>query len=103
MSLLPLTSFANNYNNSGFAWYKNNNYKTKSGITLDNPKDKIIIIYNHGGWGGPSWNVKRDSKIVKIAAYLSKNLLMEKKQFYGLMVSFIKVGTKKLESNVPGN
>ena len=75
MSLLPLTSFANNYNNSGFAWYKNNNYKTKSGITLDNPKDKIIIIYNHGGWGGPSWNVKQDSKIVKIAAYLSKKLI----------------------------
>ena len=79
MSLLPLTSFANNYNNSGFAWYKNNNYKTKSGITLDNPKDKIIIIYNHGGWGGPSWNVKRDSKIVKIAAYLSKKLINGKR------------------------
>ena len=58
------TSFANahqpNYFDA-FVWLDGKKLKIQKGRDIENPENKIIIIYNHGGWGwergwGPGWN-----------------------------------------------
>ena len=34
-----------------FRFFDGKNISIKSSITIDNPQNKIIVIYNHGGWG----------------------------------------------------
>ena len=45
-----------------FIWDEGKKLKIIKGRDIDNPKDKIIVIYNHGGWGwnkgwGPGWDL----------------------------------------------
>ena len=40
-------------NFDAFVWHEGKKLKIIKGRDIDNPKDKIIVIYNHGGWG---WN-----------------------------------------------
>ena len=49
-------------NFDAFVWHEGKKLKIIKGRDIDNPKDKIIIIYNHGGWGwnkgwGPGWDL----------------------------------------------
>ena len=41
----------NRSKNSAFIFFDEKNISIKSGMTIDNPQNKIIVIYNHGGWG----------------------------------------------------
>jgi len=36
---------------SAFALFDGKKIKIKSGMKIDDPQNKIIVIYNHGGWG----------------------------------------------------
>jgi len=49
-------------NFDAFVWHEGKKLKIIKGRDIDNPKDKIIVIYNHGGWGwnkgwGPGWDL----------------------------------------------
>jgi hypothetical protein len=57
------TSFANDHkpnNFDAFVWSDGKKLKIQKGRDIENPENKIIIIFNHGGWGwekswGPGW------------------------------------------------
>ena len=36
---------------SAFVLYDGKSIKIKSGMKIEDPENKIIVIYNHGGWG----------------------------------------------------
>ena len=51
------TSFANDHkpnNLDAFVWLDGKKLKIQKGRDIENPENKIIIIYNHGGWGWES-------------------------------------------------
>ena len=58
------TSFAKDHkpnNFDAFVWLDGKKLKIQKGRDIENPENKIIIIFNHGGWGwergwGPGWN-----------------------------------------------
>ena len=53
-------SFSSPKNFDAFVWSDGKKLKIQKGRDIENPENKIIIIYNHGGWGwdkswGPGW------------------------------------------------
>ena len=79
------TSFADPKNFDAFVWSNGKKLEIQKGRDIENPENKIIIIFNHGGWGwekgwGPGW----DPDLAKLMApNLSGKILKEKKLFYG--------------------
>ena len=50
-------SFASPKNFDAFVWSDGKKLKIQKGRDIENPENKIIIIYNHGGWGWDrSWD-----------------------------------------------
>jgi len=48
------TSFANDHkpnNFDAFVWSDGKKLKIQKGRDIESPENKIIIIFNHGGWG----------------------------------------------------
>jgi len=62
ISLIPTLAFASDCKqrskNSVFVLYDGKSIKIKSGMKIEDLQNKIIVIYNHGGWGQSKSNTE---------------------------------------------
>jgi hypothetical protein len=62
MFLIPTLAFASEFKQrskkSAFVLYDGKSIKIKSGMKIEDLQNKIIVIYNHGGWGQSKSNTE---------------------------------------------